>query len=74
MLLFVGEPLIVHRWMRQRALTAPDSTFLLLHWLHWILLALSVTVFADIGRQLWNVPSAVTAPLVPDEEFCRGRF
>ena len=50
LLLFVGEPLIVHRWMHRRALTVPDSTFAFLHWLHWILLGLSViTVFAAVA-------------------------
>jgi uncharacterized membrane protein len=47
--LFVGEPLIVHRWLHRRALTAPDSTFAILHRLHWVLLGLSlITVFAAI--------------------------
>ncbi len=50
LLLFVGEPLIIHRWMRQRALTAPASTFFLLHCLHWALLTLSlIAVFAAVA-------------------------
>lgn len=49
-LLFIAEPFIVHRWVHRRALQAPDSTFFLLHGLHWILLALSlVTVFAAVA-------------------------
>jgi hypothetical protein len=63
LLLFVAEPLIVHRWMHRRALTAPDSTFALLHWLHWILLGLSViTVFAAVAGsyELSLVPWALS--------------
>lgn len=49
-ILFVGEPLILHRRMQRRALTAPDSTFAALHWLHWVLLGLSVvTVLAAVA-------------------------
>lgn len=49
-ILFVAEPLIVHRWVHRRAATKPDSTFFLLHALHWVLLALSViTVFAAVA-------------------------
>ncbi len=50
LILFVGEPLILHRRMQRRALTAPDSTFAALHWLHWALLGLSVvTVLAAVA-------------------------
>jgi uncharacterized membrane protein len=49
-LLVVGEPLIVHRWMQRRALSVPDATLVVLHRLHWMLLALSViTVFAAVA-------------------------
>jgi len=50
LILFVGEPLIAHRSIRRRALTAPDATFAALHRLHWVLLGLSViTVFAAVA-------------------------
>ena len=50
LILFVGEPLILHRRMQRRALTAPDSTFAALHRLHWVLLGLSViTVLAAVA-------------------------
>ncbi len=37
LLLFIAEPLFLHRWVLARAKTAPDSTFRLVQWLHWIL-------------------------------------
>lgn len=50
LILFVAEPLIVHRWVQRRALTAPDATFFWLHWLHWVLLGLSlITIFAAVA-------------------------
>jgi uncharacterized membrane protein len=41
-LLFVAEPLVLHRRFHARALAAPDAAFALLHRAHWLLLALSV--------------------------------
>ena len=50
LILFIGEPLILHRRMQRRALSAPDSTLAALHWLHWVLLGLSVvTVLAAVA-------------------------
>jgi len=50
LILFVGEPLIIHRWMARRALTRSDSTFAVLHYLHWVLLALGLaTVFVAVA-------------------------
>jgi uncharacterized membrane protein len=40
--LFVAEPLVLHRWFHTRATAAPDSAFALLHRAHWLLLGLSV--------------------------------
>lgn len=49
-MLFIAEPVFLHRWLTARARTAPESTFLLIEWLHWILLALSlVTVFGAVA-------------------------
>ena len=42
LLLFVAEPLGLHRRFHARALAAPDAAFALLHRAHWLLLALSV--------------------------------
>jgi uncharacterized membrane protein len=41
-MLFIAEPLFLHRWFSARAKAAPDSTFRLVQWLHWALLSLSV--------------------------------
>jgi len=40
--LFVAEPLVLHRWFHARATAAPDAAFALLHRAHWLLLVLSV--------------------------------
>ena len=48
--LFVAEPLVLHRWFHARASTAPDAAFALLHRAHWLLLALSlITIFAAVA-------------------------
>jgi uncharacterized membrane protein len=47
--LFVAEPLFLHRWFRERATSDPDGTFRLVRRLHAILLTLSlVTVAAAV--------------------------
>jgi uncharacterized membrane protein len=42
LVLFVAEPLVLHRWFHARAMAAPDAAFALLHRAHWLLLVLSV--------------------------------
>jgi len=42
LILFIAEPMFLHRWFVARATAAPDSTFWLIRWMHWILLAVSV--------------------------------
>ena len=42
LMLFVAEPLFLHRWLRARANSRPESTFRLVERLHWILLVLSL--------------------------------
>jgi uncharacterized membrane protein len=50
LLLFVGEPLIVHRLVHRRALLGDERVFALLQWMHWALLVLSlVTLFAAVA-------------------------
>lgn len=41
-MLFVAEPLFLHRWFLVRAQSAPGSTFRLIVRLHWVLLCLSL--------------------------------
>lgn len=45
-ILFVLEPLFLHRWFTERARHDPESTFQLIARLHWIMLALSVLTVA----------------------------
>ena len=46
LMLFVLEPLFLHRWFIERATRDPDSTFVLVVRLHWVLLALSLGTVA----------------------------
>ena len=48
-ILFVAEPLFLHRWFHERAGRDPEGTFALVQRLHWVLLAASmVTVGAAV--------------------------
>jgi len=44
--LFILEPLVLHRWFDRRAAKDPDGTFSLIQRLHWILLAVSLATVA----------------------------
>jgi len=50
-MLFVAEPLFLHRWFLERAKRNPEATFRLIERMHWVLLTVSlVTVLgAAIG-------------------------
>ena len=59
LVLFVLEPLVLHRRFREMATTESDRTFARLHRMHWILLALSlIAVFGTVagahGLHLFN--------------------
>jgi len=41
-MLFIAEPLFLHRWLAARAARAPEATFVLVERLHWLLLTLSL--------------------------------
>lgn len=45
-LLFILEPLFLHRWFRERAATDSDGTFRLIRRMHWLLLCLSFLTIA----------------------------
>jgi uncharacterized membrane protein len=48
--LFVAEPLILHRWFHARASATPDTTFAFLHWAHWLMLVLSlITILGAVA-------------------------
>ena len=42
LILFIAEPVFLRRWFLARGKAAPDSTFRLIQWLHWVLLSLSI--------------------------------
>ncbi len=44
LMLFLLEPLLLHRWFLSRAAAAPAATFRLIQGMHWILLILSIIV------------------------------
>ncbi|GAB2791712.1 hypothetical protein GCM10027040_17270 [Halomonas shantousis] len=46
LMLFVIEPLFLHRWLKARAKRAPESTFRMIQILHWGLLILSLITIA----------------------------
>jgi uncharacterized membrane protein len=56
-MLFVGEPLILHRRLRDRERNSTDATFAWLHRMHVVLLAFSlVAVFGAVaGSHGWSV-------------------
>ncbi len=49
LMLFVAEPLFLHRWFLVKAKQKPESTFRLMERLHWVLLTIStVTVLGAV--------------------------
>ena len=42
--LFIAEPLFLHRWFLARATEKPDETFTLVQRLHWVLLSVSLII------------------------------
>ena len=49
-ILFVMEPLLLHRWFQERSRTRPESTLRIVVGLHWFLLAISlVTVVGAVA-------------------------
>jgi uncharacterized membrane protein len=41
-MLFIAEPLVLHRWFRETATRAPERTFRRMERLHWLLLTVSL--------------------------------
>jgi uncharacterized membrane protein len=46
LMLFVLEPLFLHRWFLERAARVPEATFALIARLHWLLLTLALVTVA----------------------------
>jgi len=56
LMLFVLEPLFLHRWFKVRAKTAPESTFALIQRLHWVLLIASLITILGAVTGSHGVP------------------
>ena len=56
-MLFVAEPLVLHRWFQKRAMSDPEGTFALIERMHRVLLAVSlVTVLGAVaGSHGWSL-------------------
>jgi uncharacterized membrane protein len=54
-MLFVAEPLVLHRWFQKRAMSDPEGTFALIERMHRVLLAVSlITVLGAVaGSHGW---------------------
>lgn len=49
-ILFIGEPLILHRYFAKWMATRPDATFARIQRVHWVLLILSlITIFGAVA-------------------------
>lgn len=63
-MLFVLEPLVLHRWFAERARRQPESTFRIVASIHWLLLVVSLVTIAGAaagshGVQLFSMPSVL---------------
>ena len=56
-MLFVAEPLVLHRWFQKRAMSDPEGTFALIERMHRALLAVSlITVLGAVaGSHGWSL-------------------
>lgn len=56
-ILFVGEPFILHRRLRQSTTAAPEAVFGRMRRMHWVLLVLGlITIFGAVaGSHGWSV-------------------
>ena len=56
LMLFLLEPLVLHRLFAERTRRDPEGTFALVTWLHWVLLGLSLVTVAGAvaGSRGWS--------------------
>jgi hypothetical protein len=56
LVLFVLEPLIVHKWFLKKARQAPERTFALIQTMHWMLATVSLLTVAGAvaGSHGWS--------------------
>ena len=57
LMLFVLEPLVLHRWFRSQAIREPEKTFRRIQRMHWLLLVLSLITVAGAvaGSHGWRL-------------------
>ena len=57
LMLFVLEPLVLHRWFRTQAVREPEKTFRRIQRMHWVLLSLSLITVAGAvaGSHGWRL-------------------
>jgi uncharacterized membrane protein len=57
LMLFVLEPLLLHRWFQARAQRDPEGTFAIIARMHWVLLAVSIITIAGAaaGSHGWTL-------------------
>ncbi len=57
LMLFVLEPLVLHRWFRSQAVREPEKTFRRIQRMHWLLLVLSLITVAGAvaGSHGWRL-------------------
>jgi hypothetical protein len=49
-MLFLAEPLVLHRWFEERAKSDPEATFTLIERMHRVLLVVSlITIFGAVA-------------------------
>jgi hypothetical protein len=49
-MLFVAEPLVLHRWFHERAISDPEGTFALIERLHRVVFGVSlITIFGAVA-------------------------
>jgi hypothetical protein len=49
-MLYLAEPLFLHRWLDARAKAKPKATFRLVEWMHWLLLTLgAITILGAVA-------------------------
>jgi uncharacterized membrane protein len=49
-MLYLAEPLFLHRWLDARAKAKPKATFRLVEWMHWLVLTLgAITILGAVA-------------------------
>jgi len=63
MMLFIAEPLFLHRWFLERAQRDPEGTFRRIERMHWVLLTISLVTVAGAAPEVHGCCSEPDAAL-----------